>query len=170
MLFIFFIKPGFISLFTENPFLWKPSVYRVLDKIHCPQLHWQTKSLLTLWKEGAIRWTIYTGICSWVLTLRICMLYNCIMPTQFFLILAVSFRIWFVAVRCQSVLWNTASSASCWTEGPTLPWQLWRCPGKLLFQCPCPAFLLVFQWYVPLVLVAPAALAPLQCWNDSQQL
>lgn len=36
MLLIFFIKPGFISLFRENPFSLKPFVSRFLEKIRCP--------------------------------------------------------------------------------------------------------------------------------------
>ena len=80
---IFCTTCRFISLFIENIFLQKPSVCGVMDKIYCPQLHWQKKSLLTLRLEGATCWTIYSGICSWPLTLRICVLYNCIMPALF---------------------------------------------------------------------------------------
>lgn len=32
MLFVSFIKPGFTSLFRENPFLGNPFAYRVLEK------------------------------------------------------------------------------------------------------------------------------------------
>lgn len=144
MLFNFFIKPDYHSL------------ERILSNESFGQNIFPSASLT---KEILVNVLTHIGICSQTLTQRICTVYVQLHNAHTFpLILAALLRILYTAVNCPFRLPNL------------LPWQIWKCPRNLILWYHCPSFFLIFQWYILLIWIAPAALGPLWCWNDSQHL